>query len=614
MLAGVLLSSLQAEPPKLNIISPLAIEKGVTQKILIRGLNLPANTQIHFGENEHKILRCFHSRKSTPPPNRLNKLVTGDTQFTLELTVPPSFEGSSLPLFLETPEGKTKTASIQILPHLQWEKNNDGSFEKAIPIKPGTPVHGTIHKNQDVDTYKISAQAGQTLVAQIQANTIASALDSFLYLCDDQFHILASNDDHGQKRDSKITFQIPKNGDYFLSVLDAHDYGDPVLHPYLLTTELQNPPAPKVSFDFPGGNVNVLNNDPVNKVLRFRPIKHKNRGWDCWWYFKVEGLSKGQTWQFQLEGSGFTTPRQAAFSTDNQIWQQTAPGKKEKNLITYALKVPANTLWLAWGPPFHLDHANQLVDEVAAAKVGAKKFTLCTSKDGHKVPALRWTPEGGKDLPAIWIQARQHAWESGSSWVCRGFTQWLASSDMDATWLRQNARICIVPIMDIDNVQRGAGGKNQIPHDHNRDWGEEPIHPEVKAAQKLIKQLNQTHTFSLFIDLHNPGPGDRKPFFFAAPKDHMTPQRIENQTKFINLCKIHLPKEPLGFNPNLRITGANYHPLWRRISKNWVAQNTRPDSVCLTLETSWDTPNSTQTGYLNYGRALGRSILEFLQK
>jgi hypothetical protein len=586
LLAVILFTSLQAEPPKLNVIHPLAIEKGVTQKVLIRGLNLPEDTRIHFGENEHKILRCFHSRKSTPPPNQMNKEMTGDTQFILELTVPHSFSGNYLPLYLETPEGKTKTVSLQVVSRLEQEQDTDGSFEKAILLQPGEPVHGSIHKNQDVDTYRISAKAGQTLRAEIQANTIASALDSFLYLYDSKYRILASNDDSNQ-RDSLLELCIPEDGDYYLTVLDAHDFGDAVLHPYLLVTDLKNPRPPDILQDFPGGNIEVVELDVLNRSLRFRPAKHKDRGWDCWWYFRMEGMQKGQTWTFQLEGSGFTTPRQATYSTDNKFWQQTEEGKKDKNLISYSLKTPSETLWLAWGPPFQLEQAELLVNEITSMNVGAESIVLTTSKDGHKVPGLHWKHNGGKEVPAVWIQARQHAWESGSSWVCKGLTRWLASGDKDAEWMRDHASIYIIPIMDVDNVQRGAGGKNQIPHDHNRDWGEEPIHPEA---------------------------GDRKPFFFGSPEDHVPPQRASNQSQFLKICEKHLGEQRLGFNSILRITGANYHPLWKRISKNWVARNTQNGSICLTLETSWDTPNSTQANYQEYGAALGRSISQFLQK
>ena len=368
----------------------------------------------------------------------------------------------------------------------------------------------------------------------------------------------------------------------------------------------------KVSAEFPGGSVKVESMDAVSRVLRFKPAAHKNRGWDCWWYFKVSGLGPGAEWTFDLGGTGFAAPRQAAFSTNNRDWKQTAPGRREGGRIRYTLKPPGETLWLAWGPPFGLADANALVKQVAGAKVGADRFELCKSRDGHAVPALRWEPLLAGKRPAIWIQARQHAWESGGSWVCRGLVEWLASKEGAA--LRTGARIFVVPIMDVDNVQRGAGGKNQIPHDHNRDWSDQPHWPEVAAAQKWIQRLNRDDDFVLFLDLHNPAPGDTRPFYFGSPKSHLNPGRMANQVRFHQLSQQIMGKEPFGLSDKIRVSGPGYHPLWRHISKNWVAEHTAAGSVNLTLETSWNTPHSTQPGYRAYGAALGRTIAAFVLK
>jgi hypothetical protein len=369
----------------------------------------------------------------------------------------------------------------------------------------------------------------------------------------------------------------------------------------------------QVESDFPGGSVMVEELDVKTRTLRFRPMNHKGKGWACWWYFKVSGLTQGEVWKLSLNGSGFAAPARASVSSDGKTWKHTPPGRRSGKLHTYEVKVDAETTWFAWGPPFTLTDAQRLVENTAKAKVGAKAFTLCKSQDGHKVPALRWEPKGNGKQPAIWIQARQHAWEAGSSWVCQGLVEWLASDQEDARALRENARIYVVPIMDVDNVERGAGGKNQVPHDHNRDWSDQPRYPEVAAAQDWIQRLNEERAFTLFLDLHNPGPGDRKPFFFGSPDSHLNPKRRENQERFHAHCLGTLGKHPLGFSEKVRVTGAGYHPLWRRISMNWVAENTAPNSVNLTLETTWNAPHSTQKGYLSYGAALGQAIASYLE-
>ncbi|MCG8433446.1 MAG: pre-peptidase C-terminal domain-containing protein [Gammaproteobacteria bacterium] len=65
----------------------------------------------------------------------------------------------------------------------------------------------------DVDYYKFRADAGQTLVAEV----IAGALDSTLGLFDASGTLIASDDDGGAGALSRIVFEIPADGRYFLA-------------------------------------------------------------------------------------------------------------------------------------------------------------------------------------------------------------------------------------------------------------------------------------------------------------------------------------------------------------------------------------------------------------
>ncbi|MBT3636485.1 MAG: zinc carboxypeptidase, partial [Opitutae bacterium] len=61
----------------------------------------------------------------------------------------------------------------------------------------------------------------------------------------------------------------------------------------------------QVESDFPGGSVVVDKLDEKARFLRFRPMNYKNKGWACWWSFKVSGLKPGEIWKLSLQGSGF---------------------------------------------------------------------------------------------------------------------------------------------------------------------------------------------------------------------------------------------------------------------------------------------------------------------
>ncbi|MCS7465862.1 hypothetical protein NZK35_04140 [Stieleria sp. ICT_E10.1] len=61
-----------------------------------------------------------------------------------------------------------------------------------------------------------------------------------------------------------------------------------------------------------------------------------------------------------------------------------------------------------------------------------------------------------------------------------------------------------------------------------------------------------------------------------------------------------------------KVTGSNYHPLWRQISANWVSMNGNADTVSLCLETIWNSPKSTTTGYRAVGASLASAVQVYL--
>lgn len=373
----------------------------------------------------------------------------------------------------------------------------------------------------------------------------------------------------------------------------------------------QGPSRWRVLTDFPGGSAKVEANDSNAGRLSIVPHGDGKRGWTCWWYFKVEGLKPGESIVLDVGGQNFALADRAVVSTDRKTWTQTEPGKREKSRIVYNQKALGTEMWFAWGQPFLLADAQALVDRAGKRSPHARPFELCKSKKGRSVPALQIQQGDAKDRIGIWIHARQHAWESGSSWVCQGLVEWLISDDPLAEELRKKAVIFIVPIMDVDNVEDGFGGKNQFPHDHNRDWSAEPIYSEVQAAMGRMKEMTKTGRLDLFIDLHNPGPGDRTPFFFVPPREELSVMQRGNLDAFLDSARKEITG-PLKLDPKPRESGKSYDPNWKKISGNWVVMNTLPHTVGLCLETAWNTPASVPVNYERVGRELGMAVARYV--
>ncbi len=387
-----------------------------------------------------------------------------------------------------------------------------------------------------------------------------------------------------------------------------------------------------VTSDFEGGSVSAVEIDNVARSISFMPGGDPTRGWPCWWFFRVNGLTPGETITLRLRGSTATVPKagaplskplaaswampaQATFSTDGTTWLHTEKGTKEEDRMSYAIKAEATSVFVAWGPPYTPGTAAKFVREMSEKSPHAKAGELCRSRENRAVPMLH-VQEGGRTKEqrfGVWMQARQHAWESGSSWVAQGFGEWLLSENEDAAWLRQHAEIFIVPIMDVDNTATGNGGKDAQPQDHNRDWSPQPHWNEVVAAQRMVGGLIREGRMDVFLDLHNPAPGDPT-FFYILPPDLLKEPMIGLRDRFIALAYSRIskikPLMPMSSKP--KMTGAGYHPLWRQISANWVSMNGNPHTVSLCLETMWNYQNSTTTGYRAVGANLAAAVRDYL--
>lgn len=364
-----------------------------------------------------------------------------------------------------------------------------------------------------------------------------------------------------------------------------------------------------VESDFPGGSGEVVSIDQATSTIVLNPADHPGHGWRCWWFVKLTGLTPGTTITLNVGEAPWATPKQATYSIDDgKSWQHSEPGQVEGKRIRYSLNFDSESALVAWGPPFVPGDGKALVDKIAAACPLASAFSLCRTREDRETPALRIGTAG---KPLIWIQARQHAWESGASWVGKGFVEWLVSDAAEATKLRSSYEIVFIPIMDIDNVERGAGGKSQKPQDHNRDWSDAPHWNAVAAAQKALAAAARADRLAMFIDLHNPAAGNLFPYFYVPPAEVLSEAAQTNLASFLAAAKSEITG-PLRFTGTVIESGAKYDArAWDKISKNWVARLGTP-AISVTLETAWNTPASTTEGYQTVGKQLGLAIAHYL--
>jgi hypothetical protein len=127
---------------------------------------------------------------------------------------------------------------------------------------------------------------------------------------------------------------------------------------------------------------------------------------------------------------------------------------------------------------------------------------------GRDLPLLTITdaavPEAGKRV--VWLVARQHAWETGTSWMADGAVRFLLSSDPEAARLRRTTIFKVLPMFDPDGVAEGAVRFNVNGYDNNRNWDavDPKLMPEIAAARRaILAWADAGHPIDVFIALHN---------------------------------------------------------------------------------------------------------------
>ncbi len=117
-----------------------------------------------------------------------------------------------------------------------------------------------------------------------------------------------------------------------------------------------------------------------------------------------------------------------------------------------------------------------------------------------------------RDKVVVWLQARQHAWESGTSYVMEGALRFITGPDPDVRALRRRTVFLFTPMVDPDGCAAGQVRFNANGFDVNRHWDEVDLRqkrfltlmPEIWYHKKAIAaHVGTGRPIDLMINLHN---------------------------------------------------------------------------------------------------------------
>src|SRR5437868_10113732 len=99
----------------------------------------------------------------------------------------------------------------------EQEPNDDFLKPQVLDFLP-VSLNGRLDKSGDVDSFAVTLKAGQTLIASLEAYTLASPMDAVLRLVDARGVQVALNDDDGRTLDPLLVWTAKSSGTYVLQV------------------------------------------------------------------------------------------------------------------------------------------------------------------------------------------------------------------------------------------------------------------------------------------------------------------------------------------------------------------------------------------------------------
>ena len=345
----------------------------------------------------------------------------------------------------------------------------------------------------------------------------------------------------------------------------------------------------KIHNDFIGGNIRVKELSDTTVVLE-NELRDTEGTW-FYWAFCVEG-AQGRSLTFKLEPDrlGYWGP---AVSHDLCEWHWL--GECDGNSFTYRFGDDESKVYFAHNMLYHPDRFISLCQ-----RRGLPVSELCKSRKGRSVPSINL----GEGKTSIIFTSRHHACESTGTYVMEGVIDELCASPIE------DARILFVPFVDYDGVVDGDQGKSRIPHDHNRDYLDEPLYPEVRSIKAHAKKYGVNYGFDLHAPWHKGGVND-KIFVVRNRTD-----KIDRYDRFSDIFAKEISENSMSYAKE-----NDFPPCtdWNQPSANFgCTMNSRPDcDLAFSLETAYfgsDNDRVSQEKLVELGRCFARAIKKYMEK
>jgi hypothetical protein len=243
-----------------------------------------------------------------------------------------------------------------------------------------------------------------------------------------------------------------------------------------------------------------------------------------WYYFRMENVAGRELTLHFVDFKGeyndvpVNSPVNANYrpwySEDNEHWTAFPDmvWDKEKIEATVKLKPTSDVVWIAHVPPYPHARLLKLLEEIDRSPDARVESIGRTAlgRDLHLVTVTNLAvPDAQKKV--VWLQARQHPWETFTSYVMEGAMRFVVSDDPVAKKLRDENIFKFTPMMNPDGVARGDVRFNVYGYDTNRQWDMVDLRdkqwlrkmPEIWYVKTAIFGQQARQRIDVMVNLHS---------------------------------------------------------------------------------------------------------------
>ncbi len=196
-------------------------------------------------------------------------------------------------------------------------------------------------------------------------------------------------------------------------------------------------------------------------------------------------------------------------SQNGREWTPLPTESLPGNRVRLAVDMPGPRLYVARVEPYRLSDLESLRESIRKSP-RVRIDAIGKTAGGRELEIIRIG--SGRAPYRVFLRARAHPWESGSSWVVEGLIRRLLNTQDDgARKFLEASDVYILPMANQDGVARGMTRFNIRGKDLNRNW-DKPADPELAPENAALERWLEGMIAAgrrphLAIELHNDGRG-----------------------------------------------------------------------------------------------------------